>query len=70
MPLLIDVKPYDLQGVVTADSHFTHYKAKDNKGDDFVITEFHPTYMVTRNDDNTTLDVSDRFSKEYISDKE
>jgi len=70
MPLLIDVKPYELQGVITSDSHLTHYKAKDSKSDDYIITEFQPTYMVTRNDDNTTLDVSDRFSKEYINDRE
>ncbi|MCL1863445.1 MAG: DUF5050 domain-containing protein [Defluviitaleaceae bacterium] len=69
MPLPIDVKPYELNSVTGGDNYMTHYKATGADGDEFVITEFYPTYMVKREDDGT-LAVSERFSKEFIADRE
>ncbi|MCL1882733.1 MAG: DUF5050 domain-containing protein [Defluviitaleaceae bacterium] len=69
MPLPIDVSPYELMGVTGGDNYLTHYKARNDKGEDFTITEFFPTYMVKRDDDGT-LEVSERFSKEFLSDRE
>ena len=69
MPLPIDVKPYELNGVVGGDNYMTHYKASNAAGEEFVITEFYPAYMVKRDDDGT-LEVSERFSKEFINDRE
>ncbi|MCL2199670.1 MAG: DUF5050 domain-containing protein [Defluviitaleaceae bacterium] len=69
MALPIDVKPYVLIGEVGRDNYMTHYKATGADGDEFIITEFYPTYMVKREDDGT-LGISDRFSKEFIADRE
>ncbi|MCL2217031.1 MAG: DUF5050 domain-containing protein [Defluviitaleaceae bacterium] len=69
MPLPIDVTPYSLGGVIGGDSYLTHYKATGENGDDFVITEFYPAYMVSR-DDSGVLNVSDRFMKEFTVDCE
>ena len=70
MALPIDVAPYELIGVVTGDSYLTHYKAKDDKNDDYIITEFYPTYMVQRGEDDSRLDVSERFAKEFVKERE
>ncbi|MDR0272965.1 MAG: DUF5050 domain-containing protein, partial [Clostridiales bacterium] len=69
MPLPIDVKPYDLMGIVGGDNYLTHYKANDAAGEEFVITEFFPAYMVKREDDGA-LEVSERFTKEFVSDRD
>lgn len=69
MPLPIDIKPYELKGVIGGDNYLTHYKAEKDEGDDYVITEFYPAYMVQRADDGT-LDVSERFAKEFVADRE
>ena len=69
MPLPIDVKPYELKGVIGGDNYLTHYKASDAEGEEFIITEFYPAYMVKREDDGT-LNVSERFSKEFVADRE
>ena len=69
MPLPIDVKPYALNGVIGGDNYLTHYKASGADGEDYLISEFYPAYMVTREDDGT-LQISERFSKEFVSDRE
>jgi hypothetical protein len=69
MPLPIDVKPYVLNGVIGGDNYFTHYKASGGKGDEYIITEFFPVYMVKREDDGT-LGISERFQKEFLDDRE
>jgi hypothetical protein len=69
LPLPIDVKPYELTGVIGGDNYLTHYKATNDNNEDFVITEFFPAYMVKREDDGT-LGVSERFSKEFLADRE
>ncbi|MCL2840081.1 MAG: DUF5050 domain-containing protein [Defluviitaleaceae bacterium] len=69
MPLPIDVQPYSLGGIITSDNYFTHYKATGESGEDFVITEFYPTYMSQREDDGT-LSATEQFAKEYARDCE
>ena len=69
MPLPIDVKPYDLHGVIGGDNYLTHYKARNDAGEDFIITEFYPAYMVKREDDGT-LGISERFEREFAADRE
>jgi hypothetical protein len=71
LPLAIDVKPYLLNKVLGGDSYLTHYAGSGADGEEFVITEFYPTYMVIRNEeDKSTLDVSDRFNKEFAADRD
>ena len=69
MPLPIDVTPYSLRGEVGRCNYLTHYKATGEGDDDFVITEFYPTYMATR-EDSGVLNVSERFSKEFLEGRE
>jgi len=69
MALPIDVKPYSLIGGIGGDNYLTHYKAKNENGEELVITEFFPTYMVKREDDGT-LSFSERFTKEFITDRD
>ena len=69
MPLSINVKPYDLMGSVGGDNYLTHYKARNDSGDEFLITEFFPAYMAKRGEDGT-LEISDRFEREFVSDRE
>ncbi|MCL2456378.1 MAG: DUF5050 domain-containing protein [Defluviitaleaceae bacterium] len=69
MPLPIDVKPYVLNGVIGGDNYLTHYKATGEQGEEYVITEFFPVYMVKREDDGT-LGISERFQKEFLADRE
>jgi len=69
LPLPIDVKPYVLNGVLGGDNYLTHYKASNDDGESFIITEFYPAYMVKREDDGT-LGISERFTKEYTQDRE
>ena len=69
MPLPIDVSPYALDGVIGGDNYLTHYKATKDDGELYVITEFYPAYMVKREDDGT-LGISERFSKEFIADRD
>ena len=66
----IDVAPYTLGGVIGGgDNYLTNYKATGEGGDEFVITEFFPQFMVQRGEDGV-LTVSDRFSKEFFNDRE
>jgi len=69
MALPIDVSPYILKGVVSGDSYLTNYMATDEDGDEFIITEFCPSYMVTRDDDGVLV-VSETFSREFSADRE
>ncbi|MCL2357772.1 MAG: DUF5050 domain-containing protein [Defluviitaleaceae bacterium] len=69
MALPIDVKPYDLIGSIGGNNYLSHYKAKNESGEEFIITEFFPAYMVKREDDGT-LTFSERFTKEFIADRE
>jgi hypothetical protein len=69
LPLPIDVTPYTLNGVIGGDNYLTHYKASNDDGDAFVITEFYPAYMVKREDDGT-LGISERFAKEFTNDRD
>lgn|GEM_PF-618954 len=69
VPLPIDVKPYSLNGVIGGDNYLTHYKAVTAEGNEFTITEFNPAYMVSRDDDGV-LQVSERFTKEFFTDRE
>lgn len=69
MPLPINVEPYVLNGVIGGDNYLTHYKATGADGEEFIITEFYPTYMVKREDDGT-LGISERFAKEFLADLE
>jgi hypothetical protein len=71
LPLAIDVKPYVLNKVLGGDNYLTHYAGSGADGEEFVITEFFPSYMVMRNEeDKSSLDVSERFSKEFTDDCE
>ena len=69
MALPIDVKPYDLIGSVGGDNYLSHYKATNESGEELIITEFFPAYMVKREDDGT-LSFSERFTKEFIADRD
>ena len=66
MALSIDVSPYTLEGVVAGDNYFTHYKAKNEGGEEFFITEFYPSYMVQRNEETNALEVSETFTNEFF----
>jgi len=67
MPLPTGIEPYSLGGVISGDNSLTHYKAMSEQGDAYVVTEFNPAYMVTR-DDAGVLEVSERFQKEFAND--
>jgi len=67
--LPINVKPYKLQAVIGSDSYLTYYKARGEKGEAYIITEFFPAYMVKREGDGV-LGISEQFSKEYFTSRE
>ncbi|MCL2387590.1 MAG: DUF5050 domain-containing protein [Defluviitaleaceae bacterium] len=69
MPLNIDVKPYVLTKTIGGDNYLTNYAASGADGEEFVITEFFPSYMSKRADDGT-LEVSERFTREFTDDLE
>ena len=65
LALSIDVSPYTLEGVVAGDNYFTHYKATNEKNENFFVTEFYPSYMVLRNEETSALEVSETFANEF-----
>ena len=68
MALPIDVSPYELMGITGTDNYLTHYKGRDEREDEFIITEFFPMFMATREESGELL-ISERFQKEFASDR-
>ena len=69
MALGINLPPYTLESVRGGDHYLTHYSAVDEQGESYIITEFYPAYMTTREDDGT-LTITERFITEFAKDLE
>ena len=65
MASAINVSPYTIEGIIAGDNYMTHYKATNEDGDDFHITEFFPSYMASRDDETGNLIVSETFANEF-----
>ena len=69
MALGINLPPYTIESVRGGDNYLTHYSAVDEQGENYIITEFYPAYMTTREDDGT-LTITERFITEFAKDLE
>ena len=65
MSLTVNVNPYALEGMISGDNYFTHYKARGDDNEEFHITEFFPSYMAQRDEETGELVVSETFANEF-----